>query len=251
MVAMASRVSRAERPWWRGIARCIGCVAVLIAATSVAALQATQHVSDAVVLRTSFQGALAARDWQAAIAAGLELERATGGLVAGSLQPGLRLRARGATGSGTQLAHSIGRSRVAPGAYQVDEDGDLAALRKDPRFVAIRAAVARNWNAYAIEVRGRFHETPPIVVLPKGYDATRPAPLLIALHGHGGRADGWPVQWREVTEKMGVVLTIPQSDPFARGWLRLGWARRGRADRRSHPRARPVGRSRSIRAGSS
>ena len=79
MTAMALRVSGAERPMWRGIARCIGCVAVLIAATSLAAMQATQHVPDTAALRTSFQEALAARDWQAAVVAGLELERATGG----------------------------------------------------------------------------------------------------------------------------------------------------------------------------
>jgi len=211
MTAMALRVSGAERPTWRGIARCVGCVAVLlIAATSVAALQATLHVSDAAVLRTSFLGALAARDWQAAIAAGLELERATGGW----WQDRYNLACAYERAGEREAALNWLTQSVAAGLHRVrtiDEDGDLAALRKDPRFVAIRAAVVRNWNAYAVEVRSRFHETPPIVVLPKGYDATRPAPLLIALHGHGGRADGWPVQWREVTERMGVVLAVPQS----------------------------------------
>lgn len=47
------------------------------------------------------------------------------------------------------------------------------------------------------------------VFVPAGYDPSRPAPLLLALHGAGGRGADVVALWRAVAERLGVLVAAP------------------------------------------
>ncbi len=58
------------------------------------------------------------------------------------------------------------------------------------------------------------------LLLPKGYDKAKPAPLVLALHGGGGTADGMDrstgAQFAREADKRGWVVVFPQG--VAKGW---------------------------------
>ena len=45
--------------------------------------------------------------------------------------------------------------------------------------------------------------------MPKDWDGITPAPLIIALHGYGGRAENFPKLWRRAAEKKGAIVVAP------------------------------------------
>lgn len=98
----------------------------------------------------------------------------------------------------------------------IENDSDLSSLRENPLWAKILAAVRANAKAYDNFVRKAFSLSPPLVALPSDYDPERPAPLIIALHGYGGRPNGYPAQWRPAAEKIGAILATPH------GLQRLG-----------------------------
>lgn len=47
------------------------------------------------------------------------------------------------------------------------------------------------------------------VYVPKSYDPSKPAPLLMAFHGTGATGRGQDEMWRETSEKLGAVIVAP------------------------------------------
>ncbi len=194
-------VSRA-RPVVAG-ATCIGC---LIFAT--AALWSSQPDSEA--LQNGFREAYRAADWDLATELGEALERA---------QPGqwrTRYTIACAHARAGRLDHAFSwlARAVESGFYRrrlIREDDDLASVRGDPRFASVVRAVDLNWEHYQTWLEARCEENPPLVVEPRDHDPHRPAGVLVALHGHGGRPDGYPEEWRRVTRKAGLLLVCPAS----------------------------------------
>ena len=67
-----------------------------------------------------------------------------------------------------------------------------------------------------------------MVLLPDGYDASKSYPLVVGLHGHGGRADDFflPAPW---FGDIGVIFAVPQA-PYAfpsAGRIGYSWNLRG------------------------
>lgn len=67
-------------------------------------------------------------------------------------------------------------------------------------------------------VIGPHLERSGILYLPDSYSSDTPAPLVVALHGGGGRADGWSRLY-EACEEHGIILVAPESR--GRTWDRM------------------------------
>ncbi len=91
----------------------------------------------------------------------------------------------------------------------LERDPDLKILWDHPLWAKILAAVRTNATSYDQTVRQAFSQSPPQIVLPRGHDPETPAPLIIALHGYGGRPGGYPALWRPAAGKIGAILATP------------------------------------------
>jgi len=101
--------------------------------------------------------------------------------------------------------------------------GAVVTLISLPLLVALVEAVSfhvRNRNNGSIVSSGEKREY--LLYVPKSYDATRPTPLVISMHGGGG----WPVmqrdlsEWNRLAESHGFIVVYPSGlkDGGVRGW---------------------------------
>ena len=88
----------------------------------------------------------------------------------------------------------------------------LLALVSLPPLVALVEAVSyhvRNRNNGSIVSSGERREY--LLYVPKSYDATRPTPLVVSMHGGGG----WPAmqrdisEWNRLAESHGFIVAYP------------------------------------------
>ncbi len=97
------------------------------------------------------------------------------------------------------------------GIVSIQTDPDLDPIRDDPRFAEIEATVQatrdERFGAFCAEARA----AEMIVVVPDGLDPETPAALIVALHGHGGRADRFVEVYRAVAAEIGAVLVVPSA----------------------------------------
>jgi predicted esterase len=59
--------------------------------------------------------------------------------------------------------------------------------------------------------RAAAAEAEPVVVRPRGHDASVPTPLVIALHGTGGTGRATARAWRAATQRAGALLVAPDA----------------------------------------
>lgn len=95
-------------------------------------------------------------------------------------------------------------------------DTDLDPLRREPGFAEVIAAFERNGAAALERVKPRIDAAPLLTHLPRRLDPSRPAPLVVALHSFGGRAEEIASLWRRAADAQGAILVAPQSH-LARG----------------------------------
>lgn len=93
----------------------------------------------------------------------------------------------------------------------LQRDSDLDRVRSHAGFPVARALVEGNRQKVLADLRARFDKTPPVVVLPPDHDSDEPAPLIIALHGYGGRARHMVGPWQKIAAEMGAILMAPQA----------------------------------------
>lgn len=98
-------------------------------------------------------------------------------------------------------------------------DEDLDSIRGHPAFPGVVARIKAN-NARALETFKVAAEGARVLVFkPAKGDPGKPAPLIVALHGSGGTADGFAPLWRGVASDLGAVLAVPQGlNPAGRGF---------------------------------
>lgn len=90
-------------------------------------------------------------------------------------------------------------------------DADLDPVRREPGFGEVIAAFERNGAAALERVKPRIDAAPLLLHVPRGLDPSRPAPLVVALHSFGGRAEEIASLWRRAAEAQGAILVAPQS----------------------------------------
>lgn len=93
----------------------------------------------------------------------------------------------------------------------VKTDPDLASIRSDPGYRDALAAIQGNLDRARKDFARRAAKSKPRVVLPPDRDASRPAPLIIVLHGYGGNAEGMVHVWKETAAEFGAVLVVPRA----------------------------------------
>lgn len=85
---------------------------------------------------------------------------------------------------------------------QMKQDSDLDYIRKDPRFKKIADGLTES-VAEKVEPGTK-------VTLPKKFDKSKPAPLIVALHPWGGNMEETRDRWLKVADRMGAILLTPQ-----------------------------------------
>ena len=100
---------------------------------------------------------------------------------------------------------------------KIESDPDLDRIRDHPGYRAALDAVKNHRVKVHAELESVFKERPPLVYVPLDYDDTVAVPLIIALHGYGGRADGYPLLWRDAAVDIGAILIAPQAVRSVKG----------------------------------
>lgn len=85
---------------------------------------------------------------------------------------------------------------------QIKDDHDLDFIRSDPRFAKMVEHLTKT-TAKKVDAATK-------VTLPKKFDKSKPAPLIVALHPWGGNMDETRDQWQKVADKFGAILLTPQ-----------------------------------------
>lgn len=89
---------------------------------------------------------------------------------------------------------------------------DLDPVREHPKYAQavelIRSNVARSLEAFKVQVA---NDAVVLTEVPKSADSGKPATLIVALHGYGGRARGMLEAWRNTAEDFAAILIAPQA----------------------------------------
>lgn len=111
-------------------------------------------------------------------------------------------------------------------ASWADEDEDLADVHKDPRWPQVRAylgKMARYWAQHPVEKQ--------VVTVPKGHVASRPIPVVVALHGLGSKPDdfGGP-DIQKLADALSIAV-VSVSGTKTQGPATFSWAEDVERDR--------------------
>jgi len=161
-------------------------------------------------LQEQFGIAYETEDWPAAIQIGTHLARASP--AEGS--SAYNLACVYARSGDSKMALQWLRSSAEAGfstSRLLATDPDLHLIRKETEFERIAARVEENRLSHFEWFTAEARKADPLVVLPDDYDPSKPAPLIVALHGRG--ADGRDVArvWQEVARQRGAILVAPNA----------------------------------------
>ena len=98
-------------------------------------------------------------------------------------------------------------------------DADLDSIRGEPGFAKAMAIIRRNSDVALEKIKPAVARARLLKRLPPGYDASKPAPLIVTLHPYGGRAEVIADVWTKLAAERGAILVAPQSlNPLAGGF---------------------------------
>lgn len=101
--------------------------------------------------------------------------------------------------------------------HLITTDPDLNNIRNDPSYKAALKIVARN-SSKALELfKQQAAGREPLIIVPTSVDREKPAPVVIVLHGFGGKAERFADVWRKAADKAGVILVAPRAVHEVRG----------------------------------
>lgn len=92
-------------------------------------------------------------------------------------------------------------------AARARNDPDLASVRKSAGFLEAIDIIERAPELF--EQRALAGE--PVVFLPPDFDGKTPLPLVVVMHGYGGRPEGVARAWRDAARQVGAILVAPRS----------------------------------------
>lgn len=95
-------------------------------------------------------------------------------------------------------------------AKAAESDADLITLHSLPGWPVVMRAITDNQARRRTRISKVFAAVqPPPLALPDGWDGVTPVPLIIALHGYGGRAVNFPKLWRHSAARKGAIVVAP------------------------------------------
>lgn len=103
----------------------------------------------------------------------------------------------------------FGRSANAGFKYwqRAASDPDLAAIRGDPAYDVVLTRIHLNTDRF----EDRAAKAEPIIIFPLGYDGSKPAPLIVTLHGFGGTPEWAASLWDSLATEVGAIVMAPRS----------------------------------------
>jgi predicted esterase len=90
-----------------------------------------------------------------------------------------------------------------------EADADLETLHSLPGWPVVVGAIDDNRVRRQARISQVFATLPLPLALPYDWDGVTPSPLIITLHGYGGRADNFPQLWRRAASKKGAIVVAP------------------------------------------
>jgi predicted esterase len=92
----------------------------------------------------------------------------------------------------------------------MEADRDLESLRNLPPYRKIRSMVEANLRRRESQLAATAAASPVLLVPPRGYDPSRPSPLLVVFHGFGDQPANYPYLLGLVADTQGAVLAVPR-----------------------------------------
>lgn len=171
-----------------------------------------QPLTDAQVSRMGarLQSALDDRDWEGVVRIGERIMEARPELAVVAYNLACAHARLGAVDRALEWLDRSADNGFA-GIVSVETDPDLEPLRADERFGAIAAKVraSRDERFEAFKAEAERAEIPTI--LPPGYDPRTPAPLVIVMHGSGGRGKPLGELHRDAAGAVGAIVAAPDA----------------------------------------
>lgn len=96
-------------------------------------------------------------------------------------------------------------------ASLMESDADLVSIRDSAEFKAALEGAKKNSSGALSDIKKKAAEQKPLIIAPPNLDASKPAPLIIALHGFGGTAAAFADEWKKVAADNGAILMAPQA----------------------------------------
>lgn len=90
-------------------------------------------------------------------------------------------------------------------------DGDLAALRSDPRFDSVVEKSQENRKRAQADFRSWADAQTPLIWTPPELDPETPAPVIIALHPYGSQAEWILDYWKSTALEQGAIVLAPRA----------------------------------------
>lgn len=184
-------------------------IAILFSAASAALAQTPPQPSDIPAIERKFEQAYEAKNWPDAIKYGLQLaefnpEQGTSAYnlacvyaLSGDKENALK-----------RLDEAVRRGFADPDLFVADDD--LKLVRDEPQFKELAERVRKNADQRFESFKKRADHAKPLVILPDNFDKTKPAPLIIALHGYGASGKDISGAWKSVAAQRGAILLCPQ-----------------------------------------
>ncbi len=210
--------------------RIVACFLVTcFAAASLVSAQTDSEDDDAYWVREQFKRAYNEQDWPKAIEAGLELNERTPGNRWNEYSLASVYSMNGDAESAVKWlgkAAENGFSQVT----LIQTDPDLIRIREHPGYQTALAVVKENHQRELTRLRKRFERQEPLTFPPPNHDPSKPAPLIIALHGYGAIAQRLAEQWRNAAGEVGAILIVPQAVRRVKGTHGFNWGHIDEAD---------------------
>lgn len=187
----------------------VAWLALLSTLAGACTAQTPPQPSDIPAIERKFEQAYEAKNWPDAIKYGLQLaefnpEQGTSAYnlacvyaLSGDKENALK-----------RLEEAVQRGFADPDLFMADDD--LKLVREAPQFKELAERVRRNADRRFESFKKRADNAKPLVIVPDGLDKSRPAPLIIALHGYGASGKDISGAWKSVAAQRGAILLCPQ-----------------------------------------
>jgi predicted esterase len=96
---------------------------------------------------------------------------------------------------------------------QIEDDADFDNIRKDPRYKKLLAKAGGKKSGEGRSGRRSQGRQSPFkweVHVPENLNSSKPAPLIVALHGYNANLEDAMETWKEAADKVGAILLVPQ-----------------------------------------
>ncbi len=204
---------------------CFGIVFVLIAGVTTIQAETDNQLQS---LNQQMRQAMRAKNWDKAIKIGLHFASVAPNRNTPAYNLACSYARKGDSDSAIDWLSKAAENGFSYVASMLRDD-DLDSIRKHPDYETVLAKIKQN-NAHNFE---RFvKEVAPNAIVklfrPRNYNASKPAPLIVALHGMGSNANQFARHWKSLANEFDAILAVPQGmGKMGNGGYHWGTAEQG------------------------